>query len=174
MKKVLMAFVCLTFIYPLCVVNADLKGNEKAFFSEFKKVIPQENFVTVDELHKKWMDVQEGKSKAVIIDIRTKQEFDNGHIKGSSNVDSGHAYTVPKKLTDPEQEILVFCRTQHRATYFVSLLHKYGYKNAYLVEGGIVGWIEKGYPLVNEYLGEIKVTSYSKRLKEEYVYREGR
>ncbi|MDH4317829.1 MAG: rhodanese-like domain-containing protein [Desulfobulbaceae bacterium] len=173
MKKVLMAFVCLAYLCPLGVAQADLEANEKTFFTELKKVIPQDRFVSVDDLHKKWLEVQEGKSKAIIIDIRTKEEFDNGHIKGSSNVDSGHAYTVPKKITDPNQEIWVFCRTQHRATYFVSMLHNYGYKNAYLVEGGVVGWIEKGYPLVNEYLGEIKVTNYSKQLKEEYVYREG-
>ena len=34
-------------------------------------------------------------------------------------------------------------------------------------------WAEKGYPLVNEYLGEIKVTRYDKRLKEEFAVREG-
>jgi len=124
-------------------------------------------------LYKTWQAVQDGKSNAVIIDIRTHDEFDAGHILGSNNIDSGHAYSVPSKVADPKAEIWVFCRTQHRASYFVSMLYKYGYQNVYLAEGGIVAWLEKGYPLVNEYLGEIKVAQYSKRLKEDYAFREG-
>ena len=72
---------------------------------------------------------------------------------------------------DSNTEIWMFCRTKLRASYFAGTLYKYGYKNVYLVDGGLVAWIEKGYPLVNEHLGEIKVTRYDKRLKEEYSFR---
>lgn len=147
---------------------------EKAIMSDFKKAIPADHVVPVDALYSKWQEVQAGKSKAVIIDIRTRDEFDNGHVLGSNNIDSGHAYSIPSRWADPNTEIWVFCRTKHRASYFAGTLYKYGYKNVYLVDGGLVAWIEKGYPLVNEYLGEIKVTKYDKRLKEEFLFREGR
>jgi len=127
----------------------------------------------VDQLHEKWQEVQAGTSGAVILDIRTHDEFDAGHILGSNNVDSGHAYSMPKKWKDQDTEMWVFCRTKRRATYFVSMLHQYGYRNVYLVDGGIVAWLDKGYPLVNEHLGKIKVIKYNKRLKEELDYREG-
>ena len=153
--------------------RADLKEGEKAVLEQLKKSIPQDHVVNVDALYNKWMEVQEGKSKAIIIDIRTHDEFDSGHIKGSNNVDSGHAYTLPEKFPDPDTEIWIFCRTKHRATYFASFLYQYGYKNVYLTEGGIQAWAEKGYPLVSEYLGEIKVTKYEKRVKEEFISREG-
>jgi rhodanese-related sulfurtransferase len=146
---------------------------EKKVFAELAALIPKDKFLGVDDLYKKWQEVQEKKSPALIIDIRTKEEFDNGHILGSSNVDSGHAYQLVKRLADPGAEIWVLCRTQHRATYFGGTLYKYGYNNVYVVNGGVAGWAEKGYPLVNEYLGEIKVTKYDKRLKEEYLVREG-
>jgi len=152
---------------------ADVKDGEKEFLAELKKSIPQDRIVSIDDLYKKWTDVQAGKSKAIIVDIRTHDEFDAGHIKGASNVDSGHAYTVPGIWPDQNTEIWVFCRTQHRASYFVSLLYKYGYRNVYLVSGGIQAWAEKGFPLVSEYLGEIHVSKYEKRVKEEFVYREG-
>lgn len=109
--------------------------------------------MSVDDLYKTWQDIQAGKSTAVIIDVRSHEEFDAGHIKDSNNVDSGHAYQLPKKIAYENQEIWVFCRTQHRASYFVSMLYNYGYRNVYLVVGGIVKWIEQGYPLVNEHLG---------------------
>ena len=155
------------------IIFAGTKDGEKAFLADLKKAIPSNKIVSVDDLHKTWEAIQAGKSKAVIIDVRTHDEFDAGHIKGSNNIDSGHAYTIPKKINDENQEIWVFCRTQHRASYFVSMLYNYGYKNVYLVEGGIVDWIEKGYPLVNQYLGDIKVTKYSKKTSENYAFREG-
>lgn len=161
-------------VYGAEDVKADPKSLEKAVFNDAKKAIPASNMKGADDLYQKWLEIQEGKSKALIIDIRTEAEFDAGHIKGSSNVDSGHFYTMPEKVPDANTEIWVFCRTAHRATYFVSFLNKYGYKNVYLVDKGVVGWIEKGYPLVNKYLGEIKVTKYDKKLKEDFWYREGK
>jgi rhodanese-related sulfurtransferase len=149
------------------------KDGEKQFMENLKKAIPQDHIASIDALHSKWEEVQSGKSKAVIVDIRTHDEFDAGHILGSSNIDSGHAYTVPDKFEDPNTEIWILCRTKHRASYFAGELYSYGYKNVYLTDGGIVGWVEKGYPLVNEYLGDIQVTKYNKKLKEDYLVREG-
>lgn len=151
-----------------------LRVAEKELFNEFRQVIPQDRIKSIQDLHTKWVDVQAGKSDAIIIDIRTEAEFDAGHVIGSSNVDSGHAYGLPKKIKDPSQEIWIFCRTQHRASYFVGMLYKYGYKNVYLAEGGIKAWSEMGYPLGNKYLGEIKVAKYHKRLKEDFWYRENK
>jgi 3-mercaptopyruvate sulfurtransferase SseA len=57
-------------------------------------------------------------------------------------------------------------------SYFTSFLYRYGYKNVYLVQGGIAGWAEKGYPLYSKDFGEIKVLKYDKALKEEYKTRQ--
>jgi 3-mercaptopyruvate sulfurtransferase SseA len=78
---------------------------------------------------------------------------------------------VPKTWPDPNTEIWVFCRTKQRATYFSSFLYRYGYKNVYVVDGGIAAWAEKGYPLYNRDFGEIKVLKYDKDLKEEFEVR---
>jgi rhodanese-related sulfurtransferase len=177
MKKVFLVF-CIGLLALAAMTKvtlaADCKEGEKQVFGEMKAKIPPERIKSTDDLYKLWQDVQTGTSKSVIIDLRTEAEFDSGHIKGANNVDSGHAYSVPEKWPDPNTEIWVFCRTQHRATYFAGLLYQYGYRNVYLVDKGIVGWIEKGYPLVNKYLGEIKVTKYEKKLKEDYAYRENK
>lgn len=153
---------------------AELKEREKALVGEFRSAIPADKLKAVDDLYAKWQEVQAGKSDAVIIDIRTEAEFDAGHIIGSSNIDSGHAYGLPKKIKDPGKEIWVFCRTKHRASYFVGMLYKYGYTNVYLVDGGIKEWAEKGYQLGNKYLGEITVSKYHKKLEEDFWYRENK
>ena len=159
---------------PFGTLAADTKGGEKAVLAEMKKLIPPDRIKSVDDLYRTWQDVQAGKSEAIIIDIRTEAEFASGHIKDSNNIDSGNVYTIPDKWPDPETELWVFCRTANRSTYFVGTLYKYGYKNLYFVDKGIVGWFEKGYPLVNTYLGEIKVTKYEKKLKETFAYRENK
>ncbi|MCI5118059.1 MAG: rhodanese-like domain-containing protein [Candidatus Electrothrix sp. LOE1_4_5] len=152
----------------------DLKAGEAAFYKELRAAIPKDKIKNVDDLYAKWQEIQNGKSKAVIIDVRTEAEFDTGHILNSSNVDSGHAYGLYKKIQDPNAEIWVTCRTKHRASYFVGMLYKYGYTNVYIAEGGIKAWAEKGYPLANKYLGTIKVIDYKKKLKEQYMSRENK
>lgn len=161
-------------IVPVWASAGDLKSGEKLIFQEMRANISPDKIKTTDDLYRKWQEIQAGKSKAVLIDLRTQAEFESGHIKDSNNVDSGHAYTMPDKWPDPETEIWVYCRTTHRATYFVGTLYKYGYRNVYLVENGIVKWAEQGYPLFNTYLGEFKVIKYDKKLKEVYAFREDR
>ena len=112
MKRGVMVFVLLALVSVSVNFSfADTKDAEKAYLGELKQAIPQDRIKTIDELHATWQDVQAGKSNAIIIDIRTEAEFDAGHILGSSNVDSGHAYTIPKKWADPNTEMWIFCRT---------------------------------------------------------------
>jgi len=39
-------------------------------------------------------------------------------------------------------------------------LYKYGYKNVYVVNGGVVGWAKAGYEFVNQFTGKFKITEY--------------
>jgi rhodanese-related sulfurtransferase len=175
-KKTMLCGAALVFSVSLSglAFASALEDGEKAVVTELKGAIPQDKIKTIDDLHAKWKEVQEGKSKAVIIDVRTEAEFDAGHIQDASNVDSGHAYTMPKKIEDANAEIWVLCRTQHRATYFVGILYKYGYKNIYLAEGGIEAWAKKGYPLVTKYLGTVEVKEYQKEVKEKFQFRDNK
>jgi rhodanese-related sulfurtransferase len=158
-------------LFPMIIFAAP-GDEEKRVFAELLALIPKDRIVSVDDLYNKWQEVQAKKSSAVILDIRTLDEFDNGHILGSNNIDSGHPYLVPATWSDPNTEIWVFCRTKHRATYFSSFLYRYGYINVYMVDGGIAAWAEKGYPLFSNHLGEIKVVKYAKELKEEFKIRQ--
>lgn len=145
---------------------------EKKVFEELTALIPQNRIASVDDLYNIWRKVLDNKSNAVILDIRTGAEFFAGHLLNANNIDSGNPYLVPRTWPDTETEIWVFCRSQHRATYFTSFLYRYGYSNVYLVQGGIAAWAEKGYPLSSQHFGEIKVLKYDKALKEEYETRQ--
>ena len=170
--KWLLSFTLAAILLAPAMTFASTVDEEKKVFAELSALIPQDRIASVDDLHRKWQEVQAKKSNAVILDIRTGAEFHAGHLLNANNIDSGNPYLVPKTWPDPDTEIWVFCRSQHRATYFTSFLYRYGYKNVYLVHGGIAGWAEKGYPLYSRDFGEIKVIKYNKALKEEYKTRQ--
>lgn len=184
MKKITTSLSCAALVFALAFAGpacseepapaADLKAGEKAVLEEMKSFIPKDKFKTVDDLYAKWQEIQEGKSKAIIVDIRRESEFDAGHIIDSNNIAAGRALAMPQLVSDPDAEIWVTCRTQHRAVYFAGMLYKYGYKNVHVVNGGIEAWAEKGYPFASKYLGKVKVLEYHKEMKENYLFREER
>lgn len=166
MKKAFALLVAVAFLgcFAFGAMAADnpLKAGEKKVHDEFTKMIPKDKMVTVDDLYKKWQEVIGGKSAAYLLDVRSHPEFDAFHIEGSSHIHSGHFYTIPGKIKDPNAEIWVFCRTQHRAGYVAGALYKFGYKNVYFVvkakdgtSGGVVGWAKRGYPMVNYFFGYV-------------------
>ncbi|MCL1926775.1 MAG: rhodanese-like domain-containing protein, partial [Syntrophorhabdaceae bacterium] len=62
------------------------------------------------------------------------------------NIPSDQPSLILERWPDRDTEILVYCRTQRRATEVASFLYRHGYRNVYVLEGGILGWMKKGYP----------------------------
>ena len=92
--------------------------------------------ITAEEA-KKIMDSQEG---YVILDTRTQEEFDEGHIPGAILIPHDEitekAETV---LTDKNQLLLVYCRSGRRSKLAAEDLVKLGYTNIKEF-GGIIDW----------------------------------
>jgi rhodanese-related sulfurtransferase len=77
---------------------------------------------------------------AIILDVRTQEEYDQGHIEGAlllplSDIQRGEL----SLLEDKDQVILVYCRSGNRSQTAAKLLIDEGYKNVYDF-GGIVDW----------------------------------
>lgn len=71
---------------------------------------------------------------AIIIDVRTKQEFDAGHIKGALNIPYDIiADKIGGVTTDKERKIILYCRSARRSGIAKNTLEKMGYRN---VENG--------------------------------------
>lgn len=109
--------------------------------------VPKERNVSVDDLYGEWKEVREQRSGAVLLDVRTPEEFASGHVPGAINIPLGNPPLVSKMWPDPETEIWVYCRTQRRSASFASRLRTMGYRNLNVVNGGIMNWAEKGYPI---------------------------
>ena len=86
---------------------------------------------------KKLMDSQEG---YVILDTRTKEEYDQGHIPGAILIPYDEVLAKAESiLKDKNQLILVYCRSGRRSKLAAEDLVKLGYTNIREF-GGIIDW----------------------------------
>ena len=68
------------------------------------------------------------KKGALLLDVRTAQEFAAGHVEGATNVPvqelEGRLATLPAKKDQP---IVVYCQSGHRSSRAAEILKKAGY-----------------------------------------------
>ena len=94
--------------------------------------------------------------KLILLDVRNKEEYDAGHLKGATWLERGLVeYTMARTLRDADAEIIVYCAKGNRSAKVVKVLIEMGYKNV-KSHIGLEGWVEEGHSIYN-YLGEIKV-----------------
>ncbi len=81
---------------------------------------------------KKWIS-----EKALIVDVRTTEEFAAGNYKGSINIPLAEVENNIKRFGNKDQKIIVYCRSGNRSGQAKKILEKHGYKNV-LNGGGLV------------------------------------
>ena len=76
----------------------------------------------------------------ILLDVRTKEEYETGHIKDSVLVPVDNLKVeVEKELKDKEALIFVYCRSGNRSVTAANILIELGYKNVFNL-GGIKDW----------------------------------
>lgn len=76
----------------------------------------------------------------VIVDVRRQDEYDAGHIPGAILIPNESIGTEqPEELPDPDQIILIYCRSGNRSKQAAQKLFDMGYTNIYEF-GGIIDW----------------------------------
>lgn len=84
-----------------------------------------------------------------VLDVRTQEEFDEGHIAGAKLVDVNDSAFVDKAMAvlDPQREVAVYCRSGRRSARAANLLAAKGLKITNL-DGGVMAWQDAGKALV--------------------------
>ena len=84
-------------------------------------------------------------SDYTLIDVRTQDEFDLGHIDGAINLDFYSETFQNDILSLPKNEtIVLYCRTNNRSSKTANILKENGFKEISVLEGGITEWVKNG------------------------------
>lgn len=83
-------------------------------------------------------------NSVVIIDIRTPQEFGEGHIPNSLLIDI-YSPTFPKKISelDKSKDYYIYCRSGNRSFHAGTFMLSQGFTSVQHLEDGILSWTEK-------------------------------
>lgn len=87
----------------------------------------------------------------VLLDVRTPQEYAEGHIDGALNINiqSDSFRQRAEKELSKDSTILIYCRSGRRSMEAAGILSELGYKVVNL-KGGIIEWKGDGLPVTTE------------------------
>lgn len=83
-----------------------------------------------------------------LIDVRSRAEYDSGHIKGAVNLDVQAIQAGSMPSVDKSQKVYVYCRSGSRSSQAAAILKNAGYQN--IVDLGGMSKVQSiGGPIAN-------------------------
>lgn len=109
-------------------------------------ITTEHTLVSAQDAHELTQDPPAG---LVVLDIRTPEEFDEGHLEGAVMVDF-YATDFGDQLDALDKDVpyLMYCRSGNRSAQAASMMEDLGFEVVYELDGGIVTWANAGYPIV--------------------------
>lgn len=87
-------------------------------------------------------------NKTIILDVRTPEEFAQGHIKGAINISHDQIENnLSKIIANKDETVVVHCRSGRRAVSAEDTLRTAGFSNLRHLVGDMNGWKAAGLPL---------------------------
>ncbi len=130
----LLAIVC---IIAVSCARMFTRGNRAAALTAFSNV-------NVDEFQALIAD-----SSMQLLDVRTPEEYDEGHIAGATLVDVNDSSFIERAVAvlDKQRPVAVYCRSGRRSARAANLLVAQGFQVTNL-NGGVMAWRDAGKSLV--------------------------
>lgn len=89
--------------------------------------------------------------KFVLVDVREESEFAKDHLPGAIHLGKGIIERdIEARVPELNTEMVLYCGGGFRSALAADNLQKMGYTNVISMDGGIRGWRERGFPLVNK------------------------
>lgn len=109
--------------------KAAADSGESVEVADYQQITPEEA-----------VEKMAGEDDVVLIDVRTQEEYDTGHIEGSLLIPLDViAEDIETAVADKETEIIIYCRSGNRSRTAATILLELGYQNVYDL-GGINDW----------------------------------
>tara|TARA_A100000164_G_scaffold323265_1_gene306985 strand:+ start:518 stop:850 length:333 start_codon:yes stop_codon:yes gene_type:complete len=76
-----------------------------------------------------------------IIDVRSHEEYMQGHIPGAQNIDvRAETFITEIQELSKSDTLLVYCRSGRRSLYAAQVMVSFGFKKIYDLDGGFLNW----------------------------------
>lgn len=106
-----------------------------------RAVVPE---VTVDEVHARGRD-----SARVLLDVRERHEFEEGHIPGAAHLSKGFIETqIEDRVPDRATPMTLYCAGGVRSLLAARALRELGYEEVESMAGGFGAWKARGFEFV--------------------------
>ena len=112
----------------LNMMKAHKDQKQEEAMMTYEQISPQEAKERMDK-----------EADVIILDVRTQEEYDSGHIKNAVCLPNEDILSEPDILPDKGRQILVYCRSGNRSKQAAQKLADMGYENV-LEFGGILDW----------------------------------
>lgn len=128
-----------TVVFNACGQKDKTQGENNS--ESTKKTI---SLVSPSELQKVQTEVQ-------LIDVRTPEEFESGHLESAVNINIKDSDFESKVgAYDRSKPIYVYCKKGGRSASAAKKLKEMGFEEIYDLEGGITNWVDKGETVVKD------------------------
>ena len=89
-----------------------------------------------------WKSQLEKDDQAVILDVRTQEEVEDGYIPTAKNLDiyKGQEFVNEVEKLDKDKNYYIYCRSGKRSAQACTILDQMGFANTYNLEGGFMEW----------------------------------
>ena len=85
----------------------------------------------------------------VVLDVRTAQEFQQGHIQGAMNIDvEGTSFESEIAKLDKGTTYALYCQSGRRSGVASQIMSKSGFTSLFNLQNGIQSWTSAGLPMV--------------------------
>ncbi|MGM5470596.1 rhodanese-like domain-containing protein [Flavobacteriaceae bacterium LMO-SS05] len=96
----------------------------------------------MDLTQEEWVSEFENDNNAVILDVRTLAEVEEGIIPNAIHIDiyKGQGFIDELEELDKTKNYYVYCKSGNRSRQACSIMNQIGFENAYNLMGGITEW----------------------------------
>lgn len=89
------------------------------------------------------------REQALVLDLRSIEEFKAGHIAGAKHVDVVQlANKIDNLLKDKNHPVILVCSQGQKSLSHAQQVEKLGYQRVYYLAQGMAGWRQDNLPLV--------------------------
>ena len=125
--------ILILFISSLPVFSSNIAAQETTI-----KLLPAKAFA----------QSMDSASQKQILDVRTPEEFQSGHIATAKNINIYDAdFKTQLKKLDKEKPVFVYCKVGGRSAKAAKILQELGFTTVYDLEGGMLAWENNKLPV---------------------------